>query len=615
MNEALAVMPEAPEREVMSKILCGAVSTLFQPIINLRSGNIVGYEILSRGIPPLKEASRLFETAKILDCSRELERTSCLCALESIARLNPGPEYKFFLNFSVETLLDQPFYSFISPESLKKYGLTPDRVVIELSEKTPVPPGEDFEKTVSSIKAQGFSIAIDDLCSGFSCLRTILATSPSYLKIDMSVIREIHKHPDRLQMVKSLINFGAGINARIIAEGVETIEEYRALADHGLELAQGFLFAKPEDKLLDSVKYIPVFEEKKSILSVAGFFGQAGESERAGTIVRACHSLETGTITCAEADHFFSKHPDMDHFVLLDDKNVVGLVTRDHFYSMTAGAFGYSLNQNKPLEILAKKNFLAVRCDETIGSLYRTAMERPFEDVYDPVIVINEENRLLGSVTIRQLVLRAGEIETENALNNNPLSGLPGNRRIERWILEAQRSGREFVVVYADLSNFKEYNDRYGFIRGDEMIAFTTSIIKKALKRENGRIMLGHIGGDDFVFISDGMIEKDLLEDICRLFDEEKTPFFMESDLKSGFYYSKDRKGKNTRIPIVTINLAAISSKGFGMWKHPAELAQIAADLKHKVKQQSWAQGRSSYLFDRRHYGISRIGDLPPFAE
>jgi len=615
MNEALAVMPEVSEREVMSKILCGAVSTLFQPIINLRSGNIVGYEILSRGIPPLKEASRLFETAKILDCSRELERTCCICALETISMLDPKPDCKFFLNFSVETLLDQPFYSFISPESLKKYGLTPDRVVIELSEKTPVPPREDFEKTVSSIKAQGFSIAIDDLCSGFSSLRTILATSPSYLKIDMSVIREIHKHPDRIQMVKSLINFGAGIDARIIAEGVETVEEYRAMADHGLELAQGFLFAKPEDKLLDSVKYSPAFEGNRNILSVADFFGKEGESERTGAIVRACHSLETGTITCAEADHFFNKHPDMDHFVLLNDKNVVGLVTRDHFYSMTAGAFGYSLNQNKPLEILAKKNFLAVKCDETIGSLYRTAMERPFEDVYDPVIVINEENRLLGSVTIRQLVLRAGEIETENALNNNPLSGLPGNRRIERWILEAQRSGREFVVVYADLCNFKEYNDLYGFIRGDEMIAFTTSILKKTLKNENERIMLGHIGGDDFVFISDGMIEEGLLETICRHFDKEKASFFSETDLKQGSYYSKNRMGENTRIPLVTINLAAISSNGFAMWKHPAELAQIAAELKHKVKQQGIERGGSSWFFDRRHYKISRIGDIPPYGK
>lgn len=611
MKCATSILREGVEEVAMGEILCGAVSTLFQPIVELESGRIMGYEILSRGIPPIESAWEMFQTAKMMDCSHELECACCLHALESIAMKEPDPDCRFFLNFSIDTLLDRDFFCHLSPESLGKFGLTPDRIVIELSEKTPVPSGEPFTSLISSISRQGFSFAIDDLGSGYSSLRTIIAASPSYLKLDMGVVREIHKSPERLKIVKALIDFGASIDARVIAEGVETIEEYRALADQGLELVQGFLFGRPEGEMRKTSKQVPIFEKKKTIHSLSGMFGQSDQCERAEAIVKPCHSIPSGTMTCAEADHFFSRHPGIDHFLVEGDRGVEGLVTRHHFYSRTAGAFGYSLNQNRSVEAIAKTSFLSVSGDEAIRTLYSAAMGRLYEDVYDPVIILNSERRLLGTVTIRQLVMRAGKIETDNALNKNPLSGLPGNRRIERWILEAQRSGRDFVIAYADLSNFKEFNDRYGFIRGDEMIGFTASVLKSNLDKGTCRVMLGHVGGDDFVFISDGEIEDDILNDICTSFDEGKTSFFQEEDLKEGFYYALDRKDRRTRIPLVTMNLSAISSRTLGDWKHPAEIAQIASGLKHRVKKQSLEQGRSTYLFDRRNHQASKQENCP----
>jgi EAL domain-containing protein (putative c-di-GMP-specific phosphodiesterase class I)/GGDEF domain-containing protein len=600
MNCARTLVGESAQEVAMKELLCGAVSSLFQPIVELESGKIAGYEILSRGIPPIESAFEMFRAAEFMNCSPELEWVCCTRALESIALRDPDPDCRFFLNFSIHTLLDENLFCNLYPESLKKYGLTPDRIVIELSEKAPVPAEEPFASLVSSIRRQGFSFAIDDLGSGYSSLRTIVATSPSYLKIDMGVIRDIHESPERLKIVKALIDFGASIDAQVIAEGVEKIEEYRALADHGLKLVQGYLFGRPEVEMRKSSRHVPFFEKEKSIHSFSGMFGQSEESERAETIVKPCHSIPPGSMTCAESDHFFSRHPAVDHFVVAGSLGVEALVTRHHFYSRTAGAFGYSLNQNRPVEVIAKRSFLSVSSDEAIRNLYRVAMERAHEDVYDPVIVLNPENRFLGTVTIRQLVMRAGEIETDSALNRNPLSGLPGNRMIERWILGAQRSGRDFVIAYADLANFKEFNDRYGFIRGDDMIGFTASVLTKALKINNIKVMLGHVGGDDFVFISDGDLKEDILENICKAFDEGKTSFFTGEDLDKGYYYSLDRKGNSAKVPLVTMNISVISSTALDQWKHPAEIAQIAAELKRKVKQQSYEQGKSSFLFDRR---------------
>jgi len=606
MIEAVAAMPELWKKNALLDLIDSGVTSLFQPIVKTDSGGVMGYEVLSRGVAPLESACDLFGAAKDFGYSVDLECTCIRSALERIAREDRGQTEKYFLNVSAEALFDPRLRQLLSPEMLRKQGLSPDLLVLEISEKTPVPQDNEFAEIIAELKSAGIGLAIDDLGSGYSSLRSIIATSPEYLKIDISVIRGIDRSPERLRVLRGLVHFADLVGAKVIAEGVETGEEYYALVEQGVSFVQGFLFCRPEPRCAGAEGlYTQIASSRKTVSIPPGLTGGLASrngDEKVGSIIRDCYTVEENTMNCEDLGEVFRNNPEIDHVPILNRGTPRGLVTRSHFYSKTAGAFGYSLYKNKPIELLSKQLFPIVNDNETIQCLYRKAMERDSEHVYDPVVVTNREGKFSGTVTIRQLVMRAGEIETEHALNNNPLSGLPGNRRIERWILKAQKAAKDFTVVYADLNNFKEYNDRYGFIRGDEMITFTASILKQTLCLEDTEIRLGHIGGDDFVFIVSGPLPEKILCDVCRLFDSGMNRFFHEDDLLRGFYDAKDRRGNHSRTPLVTISLAALESRSFDNWKHPAELAEIAAGLKKKVKQKAEKSGGSAYLFERRDY-------------
>ncbi len=606
MIEAVAAMPELGKKNALLNVIDSGVASLFQPIIKTDSGGVMGYEVLSRGVAPLESACDLFGAAKDFGYSKDLEYTCIRSALKRISEEDRDQNEKFFLNVSAESLFDPRMRKLLSPAMLRKQGLSPNRLVFEISEKTPVPPDTEFAETIAEMKSFGIGLAIDDLGSGYSSLRSIIAVSPDYLKLDISVVRGIDQSPERLRVARGLICFAGLIGAQIIAEGVETENEFYALVEQGVELVQGFLFCRPEHRPAGAKGlYTHIASRRKNVFRPPGItrgFADRNGDEHVGSIMQDCCTVEENTMNCEELDVVFSNNPDIDHVPLLNKGTPGGLITRSHFYSKTAGAFGYALHKNKPIESLSKQSFLVVGADEPIQSLYKKVMDRDSEDVYDPVIVTCRERLFVGTVTIRQLILRAGELETEQALNNNPLSGLPGNRRVERWILEAQKSAEDFTVVYADLNNFKEYNDRYGFIKGDEMITFTASILKQTLCLEDTEIRLGHIGGDDFVFINSGSFPEEVLCAVCRCFDSGRNRFFQEDDLLRGFYDAKDRKGKHSRTPLVSISLAALESSSFDKWKHPAELAEIAAGLKNKVKQKAEKSGGSAYLFERRDY-------------
>ena len=183
------------------------------------------------------------------------------------------------------------------------------------------------------------------------------------------------------------------------------------------------------------------------------------------------------------------------------DQRPVALLTRQHFYDKTSGPVGYSLFSRKPVEEVAKTSLLLVVESTHITTLAKLAMDRMRADLYDPVIVTDDEGRFVGTVTMKQLITRSAELEVQNAAGASPLTGLPGNRTITKWLQDAMDAGR-FGVVYADLDHFKEYNDAYGFLAGDELIRLAARVLGEGTRRIDEAARLGHVGGDDFVIVA-----------------------------------------------------------------------------------------------------------------
>lgn len=180
-------------------------------------------------------------------------------------------------------------------------------------------------------------------------------------------------------------------------------------------------------------------------------------------------------------------------------------------------------------------------------------------------------------------------------LEANPLSRLPGNNSIEREINERLRSGVRFSVLYADINQFKAFNDRYGFIRGDRLIQETAGILLAA--REAGDFV-GHVGGDDFVILTTPERAVRLCQKTIEAFDRAVVSHYDPADRERGFIEVADRKGRSSRIPLSGIAIGGISNAQRPLTSL-GQISALGAEMKGFAKRTI----RSAFAFDRRMDG------------
>lgn len=599
----LADAPAAPadDRRQAAAAFVGAlrIRPHFHPVVDLFSASLLGFELLSRSATPPLMPREMFSTARRLGALWELERSCLDAALREIASL--PDEYRpffHFLNVSPDIFNDPRFAEQFTAERLQGHGIDPRRIVLEITEEKPFNGFAHFGSLVAHFINQGFRIAMDDFGSGYSGLTNLVASTPHYLKLDMGIVRDVHKHEYKQKLVKTITAFASSVNAGLIAEGVECLDELEVLIRYGVRYAQGFLFGMPEP-----APY-PLSEEwKRTLRALVEKYDLSAvdlDARVAAMVIRpltiACNSLR-----CRELDQLFKKRPDLDHAVLLREGAIAGLVTRQAFYTDTGGAFGYQLFQKKPVEVVCKREPLVVHDRMTVTTMAKLAMDRTPDDLYDPVLVIDERGAFLGSVTVKQLITKSIELEVRSAMGVNPLTNLPGNNSIHRWVDDALTSA-EYTVIYIDLDQFKAYNDTYGFLQGDEMLRFTARVLAAWLAGlpEGGR--LGHIGGDDFVIVYKGEVRDDRLQTLCRSFDAQKLHLFHQDDVAKGFIATNDRQGNPVRMPLVTMSLAVIDSRRVWEHAHPALFSEVAASLKKKVKRMTAETGASGFLCEQRRH-------------
>jgi PleD family two-component response regulator len=180
--------------------------------------------------------------------------------------------------------------------------------------------------------------------------------------------------------------------------------------------------------------------------------------------------------------------------------------------------------------------------------------------------------------------------------NLSPLTGLPGNIRIQEEIERQVREARPFAVLYCDLDNFKTYNDQKGFVRGDRLIQATARIIQDALVEfDSGEGFVGHVGGDDFVAVVKPDIAEQVAKRICERFDGSRPGFYESEDLDRGFIRMEDRKGVMQDVPIVGVSVG-IATTARREFAHYGEAGAVATEMKQFAKR----DGGSSYAIDRR---------------
>jgi EAL domain-containing protein (putative c-di-GMP-specific phosphodiesterase class I) len=226
-------------------LLGNQISTVFQPIMDLQKGGTLGFEALSRGPAGTQQHSplNLFESAAATDLVFELDRHCRRRALRT-ARDLPSP-YRLFINVVPASMYDPDFQGTSLIALLEGLGLSPERIVLEVSEQYAIENYTLFVEALQNFTQMGFSIAVDDIGAGYSGLEKIAHLNPRYLKFDMQLVRDIDESHVKREMARALKTFADKMDAKIIAEGIEREGERQACVELGIDYAQGYLLARP----------------------------------------------------------------------------------------------------------------------------------------------------------------------------------------------------------------------------------------------------------------------------------------------------------------------------------------------------------------------------------
>jgi EAL domain-containing protein (putative c-di-GMP-specific phosphodiesterase class I) len=238
---------ERDEREALLEIIYNRkIWTAFQPIMNIESSTVAGHEGLSRGPrgSDLESPTSLFTAAARHGVVEELERA---CRRQGFVDwLAYGAPGRLFLNTIPSTVRDT---SFLGRGVLDYLGpnLSPQMVTLEITEHQVIENMNLYREAMHPLLALGFTFAIDDLGAGYSGLETLATLGASFLKIDMGLVRGVHHKRVSQQVVKAIVEMGAGVGATVIAEGIETADEMKALLGLGVRFGQGFHLGRPVD--------------------------------------------------------------------------------------------------------------------------------------------------------------------------------------------------------------------------------------------------------------------------------------------------------------------------------------------------------------------------------
>jgi diguanylate cyclase (GGDEF)-like protein len=564
------------------------LSPVFQPIVDLNSGVVLGCEGLIRGpadstlhtpIRLFAEAARLGMTARLdLACRRAISERFVELGLPGL----------LFLNINPESLLSPEHAPDAAQAQLRQIGLDSRRVVIELTETQPNASYPDLRQISARYRQQGYRIALDDLGEGFSNLRLWSELRPDFVKLDKHFVQNIQHDPLKEQFVRSMVDIAQQSGAFLVAEGIESAAELRVLRHLGVQYGQGYLIARP--------CALPTLEMKASIDGVAwpGSRGSRGRQQPlASDLLIETQALERSD-TNDTAYRLFAGDPDCFAIPVLQDSVPVGLLRREHFLERFARPFNRELYAKKSCCVMMDPHPLVVPGSMTVQELSGRIVASGRKYLSDGFI-ITEQGVYQGMGTGFDLMRKITEMQISAARYANPLTGLPGNVPINETTDRLLQAGLPFVVAYADLDNFKPFNDTYGYAAGDELIELLAGLLLEQADAE--RDFVGHIGGDDFVLLMQSADWELRLNRVLQAFDRQADAYFEPAHRAERGFHVRDRRGEPLFVPLTSLSIGVLGVSP-GRFANPHDVASAAAEAKKMAKRQS-----GSVLFVERRRG------------
>lgn len=580
-------MTVTEQLSALSSILAqSGLHSLFQPIVCLSERRILGYEALSRGPSnsPLHSPINLFAVARQAGRLTELE---VACRESACRRFSQQKlEGKLFLNVSPESLLEPQYQSGRTLKMLEDMGLSPSRVVIELTEQTPT---DDFQLLFNALhhyRDMGFSIALDDLGAGYSSLRLWSELRPDYVKIDRHFIDGIHLDAVKREFVGSILQIAKASRAQVIAEGIELAEELSVLTEMGVDLVQGYLLGRPQEQPPRSIQNV-----LPSQTNVSQTLSEESSDLEALLIDQPAVMGDTPTALVLES---FRRQANLNSLAVLDaNQRPCGIVHRHAFSDALLKPFATDLFARKPISRLMSEDFLAVELSQSLQQVSRLLTSRARQRIEEDFI-ITQNGQYLGLGRVIDVLKLITEQKIQQARYSNPLTLLPGNVPIQQCLTHLLQQQREAAICYVDIDNFKPFNDIYGYARGDEVLLCLAQCLSERV--DPSRDFVGHIGGDDFMLVLSASDWHTRLKQLLEDFQKQCRRFYRAEHLEAGCFVGHDRQGQRQSFELLSLSIGVVQLHAqAGLQLNAGQLAELASKAKHHAKD---VKGYSLYVIE-----------------
>lgn len=473
--------------------LLNDVHVAYQPLFNLRTGGVMAVEALARPA-----------SGSVRDLLRHAADTGQLTPTDyglAALAVRRAAEHDAWVPLHVNLLAVSVARAHVAlgplVDTLREAGRRPSDVVLELNPPFSSVRWKAFGDGVELLRNAGFRLAVDGVGDGDAPLTLLGWPEIEILKLDRSLTAGA-AHDERLRAtVRSLVALCESTDMQLIAEGVETDEELAALHAVGVGLAQGDLLQPPSRRPVTQVSITPP-AGNPAVAPIEQPDRRSGP--RVTDLMHPATTLPVGA-TADDVRAAFAAEPDANCVVLLDEAGRPhSSIDRNRFLLAVTGPYGHALHARRGADRLADKPRV-VPVGAPVFSLLDVLTGSTRARTGDDVIVVDAAHRCLGVVWAADLVRAVADTKVEQAAALNPLTRLPGSDSIDRAVTRLIQTSEVFAVCWLDIDSFKSVNDRFGFAAGDDLIRQIGRCLAEAA---DGRadIRVGHIGGDDFLFVT-----------------------------------------------------------------------------------------------------------------
>lgn len=545
------------------KTLVEEADFAFQPIVNIYTGKLYAVEALIRNYEGagFYTIDAIFDTAYSEQVLYPLDILLREKAIHKFSLLPFSKNIKLFYNLDNRITLMPDFQFGYTSKLLGNYEMETSDICFELSEKHQIGFYAGVDKIVLGLyKDQGYKMAIDDFGVGFSGLQMLYNAEPDFIKIDRFFIQDIHKSKKKKLFVSSIVQIAQAMGIFTIAEGVECEEEYIECKRLGCNMVQGFFVQKPTRNIVD---ILPSYDFLKDV--------SQRERRESGKINNIEKYLQKTNYVCVDSSidavyELLRENKNTNFIPVLEkDLTPLGIIKeteiKSYIYSTYGKALLYNITKGSLKQLVTHCGTVDINDPiEKILKIYA------FDDDNDGVLITRDE-KYIGYLSSKTLLDIINEKNIVDAKDQNPLTGLAGNRIINEFVATSMEENEKVMMAYFDFDNFKPFNDYYGFRKGDRAITLFADILRSSVGFEE--CLVGHVGGDDFflgwVFKEDDTFEKiyKIVVGIIEKFSNDVKSFYCENGLNSGFIMAKNREGVLQRFTLMTVSAAVICS-GFG---------------------------------------------------